>query len=160
MRNYLKRWRNMRRYKAYPHELTAVVRVALDERLRNSGSPVMKKAVRRLRIPRWSVLLLQALQVAAVLSPGVGGITCWRRRKRRFLAEMLGAAGITSVNHKRYVHYCPAFAAQFTAAGGASSNLSFDNRHIRATATIDENTRNGWCCSSRRFRPQAARVAG
>lgn len=81
------------------HELTAVVRVALGRAITQQWFPGNEEVQVIGTDTALERLLLQALQGGGGLSRG-WRIACWRRRKRRCLAEeMLGAPPVLLVNH-------------------------------------------------------------
>ncbi len=98
-----------------PHELTAVVRVALGRAITQQWFPGNEEVQVIGPIPRWSVCCFRHCRAAVDLSladrllaqtqEALSRQKCLARRRYYWLTM-------------RYVHYCPAFAAQFTAAGG------------------------------------------
>ncbi len=120
-----------------PHELTAVVRVALGRAITQQWFPGKDEVhVIGLDTPL-ERLLLQALQGGGGLEPRAGGsFTGANSGKRYPVREMLGAPPVLLVNHALRP-LLSRFLRRSLPQLVVLSNLELsDNRHIRMTATI------------------------
>lgn len=107
-----------------PHELTAVVRVALGRAITQQWFPGNEEVQVIGLDTALERLLLQALQGGGGLELG-WRIACWRRRKRRFLARKCLVRRRYYWLTMRYVHYCPAFCGAVYRSWWCCRTLSF-----------------------------------
>ncbi len=118
-----------------PHELTAVVRVALGRAITQQWFPGNEEVQVIGPDTALERLLLQALQGGGGLEPGLAD-RLLAQTQARFLAKMLGAPPVLLVNHALRP-LLSRFLRRSLPQLVVLSNLELsDNRHIRMTATI------------------------
>ncbi len=117
-----------------PHELTAVVRVALGRAITQQWFPGNEEVQVIGSIPRWSVCCFRHCRAAAVLSWLADRLLA--QTQEAFSPEMLGAPPVLLVNHALRP-LLSRFLRRSLPQLVVLSNLELsDNRHIRMTATI------------------------